>query len=140
MTAVIIGGGIDLSVGALLAFAGTVGIMAMNTCDNPTAGLTVAIVVMLLTGAAGGAINGALVTIGRLPPFIATLGTLSIFRSLSLYLAGAGPPRLAMTSLCKSAALSSAASPCPPGFCCCSPPYAVLMTCTKLGRHTKWSA
>ena len=90
MTFVIIGGGIDLSVGSLLAFAGSVGIIAMNNCDNPLLAVVVAIVVSIAIGTACGALNGALITVGKIPPFIVTLGTLSIFRSLTLYIANAG--------------------------------------------------
>jgi ribose transport system permease protein len=90
MTFVIIGGGIDLSVGALLALSGTLGIMAMNQCQNELLGVMLCLMLSLLAGAAGGMINGTLVTLGRLPPFIATLGSMAIFRSLTLYLANAG--------------------------------------------------
>ncbi len=90
MTFVIIAGGIDLSVGSLLAFAGTLGILAMNAVGDGWGGLCVAIVVSLGAGLLGGALNGALINVGRLPPFIATLGTMSIFRSLTLQIAHAG--------------------------------------------------
>jgi len=90
MTFVIIGGGIDLSVGALLALSGTLGIMAMNHFSNPLNGVLAGLAASLLVGASGGMLNGVLVTLGRIPPFIVTLGTLSIFRSLTLYLANAG--------------------------------------------------
>ena len=91
MTFIIIGGGIDLSVGSLFALSGGLGILAMNTCPGaPGLGLALCIAVALIVGLAGGAINGALVTIGKLPPFIATLGTMSIYRSLILHLGNAG--------------------------------------------------
>ena len=90
MTFVIIGGGIDLAVGSLLAFSGCLALMAMNACPDPVAGLLVCIAAALALGGAGGAFNGLLVTFGRIPPFIATLGTFSIFRSLALYAADAG--------------------------------------------------
>lgn len=91
MTFIIIGGGIDLSVGSLFALAGGVGILTMNALPvSPTAGVALGILVALAVGLAGGALNGALVTIGKLPPFIATLGTMSIYRSLILHLGNAG--------------------------------------------------
>ncbi len=91
MTAIIIAGGIDLSVGSLFALAGGVGVMTVNCFpDNPQLGCVAGIVVSLLVGTLGGALNGALVTIGKLPPFIATLGTMSIFRSLILHFGNAG--------------------------------------------------
>ena len=90
MTLVIIAGGIDLSVGSLLALSGVCSLMVMNRIADPVPGLLAALAVALLTGIAGGVLNGVAVTLGRIPPFIATLGTFSIFRSLALYLADAG--------------------------------------------------
>ena len=90
MTFVIIAGGIDLSVGSLLAIAGVAGVMGMNEIASPVASVTAAFFIPLLIGIAGGAVNGFLITIGKIPSFIATLGTLSIYRSLSLYFANAG--------------------------------------------------
>lgn len=90
MTYVIIGGGIDLSVGSLLALSGTLGIMTMLRIEDPMTGLLAAGVVTLCVGFGGGAVNGLLVNLGKVPPFIATLGTMSIFRSLTLQLTNAG--------------------------------------------------
>ena len=90
MTYVIIGGGIDLSVGSLLALSGTLGIMTMLRIEDPMTGLLAAGVVALCVGFGGGAVNGLLVNLGKVPPFIATLGTMSIFRSLTLQLTNAG--------------------------------------------------
>lgn len=90
MTFIIIGGGIDLSVGSLLAFSGTIGIIAMNHVESPMAGMLLAVAATLFAGLLGGALNGALINVGKLPPFIATLGTMSIFRSLTLQMTNAG--------------------------------------------------
>ena len=90
MTFIIIGGGIDLSVGSLLALSGTLGIMTMLRIENPMVGVLVAGAVALCVGFGGGAVNGLLVNLGKVPPFIATLGTMSIFRSLTLQLTNAG--------------------------------------------------
>ncbi len=90
MTLIIIGGGIDLAVGSLLALSGVLGIMVMNQVADPLVGLMLGAGVALAVGIGGGALNGLLVAAGRIPPFIATLGTLSIFRSLALYAADAG--------------------------------------------------
>lgn len=90
MTLVIIAGGIDLSVGSLLALCGVTSLMVMNRIADPVLGITAALAVSVLCGLAGGVINGLTVTWGKIPPFIATLGTFSIFRSLALYLADAG--------------------------------------------------
>lgn len=90
MTFVIIAGGIDLSIGSLLALAGVSGIMLMAKIADPAAAVLAAFAVTLGIGILGGAVNGAIITLGKVPSFIATLGTLSIYRSLSLYMADAG--------------------------------------------------
>lgn len=92
MTVVIAGGGIDLSVGSLLALSGVLSIQAMDAMGNaaPAAAFAVMAATAVGVGLAGGAVNGALVNYGRMPPFIATLGTYSIFRSLAVYRADAG--------------------------------------------------
>ena len=94
MTFVIIAGGIDLSVGSLAAFAGALGVLAMNAlgaAGRPEwMGILAAGFVALAVGSTGGALNGLMVTKGRIAPFIVTLGTMAIFRSLSLYMGDAG--------------------------------------------------
>ncbi len=86
---VIIIGGIDLSVGAVMALSGLMGALALQ------AGLSVplAVVAGLLTGGLVGAVNGALVGKVRLPPFIVTLGTMSIARGITFGLTGGWPVR-----------------------------------------------
>ena len=80
MTFVIITGGIDLSVGSVLAFAGVVMAEALHR-DVP---VPLALGVALGTGLLCGLVNGALITLGRLPPFIATLGMMSVARGTAL--------------------------------------------------------
>ncbi|MCS6870622.1 MAG: ABC transporter permease [Anaerolineae bacterium] len=81
MTFVITSGGIDLSIGSIVALCGVLSAMAMRDLDiGPWAGFALA----LLIGAACGFINGLLITQLRLPPFIVTLGTLGIFRGAAL--------------------------------------------------------
>lgn len=99
MTFVIIAGGIDLSVGSMTALAGACAVLTLNAltpAEGPGTDLLGilfpifgALVVAVLIGAAGGLLNGFLVTKGKITPFIATLGTLAIFRSLTLYLGNA---------------------------------------------------
>ena len=76
---VIIIGGIDLSVGATMALAGLVAAHGMQ------GGLPVpfAIAIGLLVGVMMGGINGILVARVRLPPFVVTLGTMSIARGVA---------------------------------------------------------
>lgn len=80
MTFVILSGGIDLSVGSLVALSGVVLASALQS------GLPVPVALLfgVLAGALGGLVNGSLVTLGRLPPFIATLGMMSLARGLAL--------------------------------------------------------
>jgi len=80
MTFVIITGGIDLSVGSVLAFAGVV----MASALHAGAPVPLALAVALGTGLFCGLVNGALITLGRLPPFIATLGMMSVARGTAL--------------------------------------------------------
>ncbi|MDR0877513.1 MAG: ABC transporter permease [Treponema sp.] len=90
MTFVIISGGIDLSVGSMMAFVGGLTIYVLNTFPgNSLIGVLVALVCALVFGTVTGLLNGVLVTKGRIAPFIATLGTMSIFRSLIQYFSGA---------------------------------------------------
>ncbi len=79
MTFIIISGGIDLSVGSAIALASVAVALAMKH----GLGLPVAIIAGLLTGAACGMYNALLITLLRLPPFIATLGTLGFYRGLA---------------------------------------------------------
>jgi len=87
VTCVILTGGIDLSIGSVVALSGVAAGLAVN------AGLPVEIGMALgiITGALCGAVNGILVTNFRLPPFIATLGTMMIARGLALYVTNAAP-------------------------------------------------
>ncbi|MBM9467845.1 ABC transporter permease [Nakamurella leprariae] len=84
-TIIILTAGIDLSAGAVAVFSAIV--MAKAATDLGLPG-PLAILVGLLCGGVCGALNGALVVRFRLPPFIATLGTLSVFYALGLYLSG----------------------------------------------------
>jgi len=80
MTFVILSAGIDLSVGSIVAFAGVVLGLALRG-DQP---LAVALALALATGVVCGLVNGLLVSVGDLPPFIVTLGTMSIARGAAL--------------------------------------------------------
>ena len=83
MTFVIGSGGIDLSVGSLFALSGVIAFkLAPFCCTSPAGQFLCLIAIALAAGAAGGALNGALAGFAKLPPFIVTLGTMSIFRSL----------------------------------------------------------
>ena len=79
MTVIIISGGIDLSVGAILALAAVALAVALRDGVDPIA----AAAIVLAVGTAAGALNGILVTGLRLVPFIVTLGTMLAFRGLA---------------------------------------------------------
>lgn len=87
MTLVIITGGVDLSVGAVMTLAMTLGAGAM------LAGISVplAIALALLIGVACGAVNGALIAYARLPAIIVTLATMEIPRGVALLYTGGYP-------------------------------------------------
>ena len=91
MCFIIISGGIDLSVGSMLCTMGAALMYLLDEKAGPLAaiGLTgapaylVAIVLIILMGCLLGGLNGSLIAYGKLPPFIATLGTMKIFRSVT---------------------------------------------------------
>jgi ribose transport system permease protein len=87
MTMVVITGGIDLSVGSVLALSGVVAGLVIK------AGVPVAPAMALgiLTGAACGFANGLVITKMRITPFVATLGMMMIARGVALQLTGAAP-------------------------------------------------
>ena len=85
MTLVVIAGGIDLSVGSILALSGAVLGVAIRDWHLPMAA---AVALSLLVGAACGAINGVLVTRWALPSFIVTLGMLEVARGAAYLVTG----------------------------------------------------
>ena len=89
-TFVIISGGIDLSVGAVLGFTGVVGALVMRSVwvSSHSLGLSVlvATVVAVGIGTALGAISGTLIAKLRVPPFVVTLGMLGICRGMTFVL------------------------------------------------------
>ncbi|MBV9304178.1 MAG: ABC transporter permease, partial [Acidobacteriaceae bacterium] len=80
MTPVIISGGIDISVGSILAIAGLFGAMAIKS-GQP---IPVALAIGIGTGFLCGTLNGLFITQLRISPFIVTLGTLGIYRGIAL--------------------------------------------------------
>jgi ribose transport system permease protein len=85
VTFTIITGGIDLSIGSVVALTGTLAVMAANA--GVPIGLSM--VIGLLTGVACGAANGLLITRLKLPPFIATLGMMDVARGVALTITNA---------------------------------------------------
>jgi erythritol transport system permease protein len=102
MTFVILSGGIDLSVGSVVGLAGIVagklihdGLVLRSLGDVVYFHTWLVIVVAIASGVFVGAVNGALVAQMRVPPFIATLGTLYMGRGAAMLLSnGATFPQL----------------------------------------------
>lgn len=91
-TFVISSGCLDLSVGSMMAFVTGIMILVMNRLE-PSMGANAIFVgagVGILVGAACGLLNGLIVTVGRIEPFIATLGTMGIFRALITWMSDGG--------------------------------------------------
>ena len=89
LTFIIITAGIDLSVGAVLVFAGVVAAKAMNEVGDDGWGvIAVGFVVSLLAGFAWGLLNGFLVAKAKIPSFIVTLGTLGMALGSALLITG----------------------------------------------------
>ncbi|RKN06011.1 ABC transporter permease [Streptomyces radicis] len=84
-TMVIITKGIDLSVGSVAALSGVVGAIVVRDLGFSVWAATA---VAIAVGAAAGLVNGLLVTVARIPPFIATLGTMSVGRGLVFIVTG----------------------------------------------------
>ncbi len=87
MTLVILTGGIDLSVGSVLALSA---IISADMMKKGTA-MPIAVMAALAIGLVLGAINGLIIARGKIPPFIATLGMLTVARGLTLMYAQGQP-------------------------------------------------
>lgn len=88
MTCAILTGGIDLSVGTVMALAGTMMSGLMVTSGVP---MPLAILIGLLIGTAFGALNGFLAAYGKMPPIIVTLGAMIIAKGIALIYTGGYP-------------------------------------------------
>lgn len=85
MTVVMVSGGIDLSVGNQINFAGGVmAVLIVNDCN-----IFLAIIISILCGVATSFINGIIISRTNAPPFIITLGTSSLFYGIALYVTNA---------------------------------------------------
>ncbi|OMQ42676.1 ABC transporter permease [Ensifer sp. 1H6] len=91
-TYVISSGGLDLSVGSMVAFVASLMILFINSgvIADPVLMLICAAILALVLGAACGLVNGLITTVGRIEPFIATLGTMGIYRGLTTWLSQGG--------------------------------------------------
>ncbi|GGI41157.1 ABC transporter permease [Mammaliicoccus stepanovicii] len=87
MTFVILTGGIDLSVGSILALSSAFTAILITSGLDPI----LALIIGVLAGFLLGVFNGILVTFGSMAPFIATLATMTIFRGLTLVVTDGNP-------------------------------------------------
>lgn len=112
MTTVILIGGIDLSVGSIMAFAGVMTAMILNAGYPLYVGIGAGLGLSVICGL----VNGTLITFLKLPPFVVTLGMLSLIRSLTLVFSDAqmfyefGPDQDAFLALGGSSFLGLASS------------------------------
>ena len=133
MTFVIVSAGIDLSVGSILAFAGGVMASSLSAGYSPL----LAVPLAMSVGFGCGAINGSLVALGRLPPFIATLGMMSMARGAALVFAD-GRAISGFSPGFRSLATGEVATVPVPVllmlilYCACH----VVLTRTRFGRYT----
>ncbi len=102
MTYVILTGGIDLSVGAVMALSGTL-MAGMMAAGVPGA---LAILAALLIGIAFGVANGGFVALAGMPPIIVTLATMGIARGLAL-----STPAATRSAACRPGCANSATGP-----------------------------
>lgn len=87
MTLVIISGQIDLSVGSTCALVAGLGVVVLNSTES----ILIMLIFCMLFGTVLGAINGLLVTKGKIAAFIVTLATMSAYRSIIVQLGQGGP-------------------------------------------------
>ena len=105
MGLVIITGQIDLSIGSAMVLCSGVTVVVFNT----TGSIPLTILAALAAGMLLGAVNGVLAAYAKIPPFIVTLGTMLIYRSLALYAVRAIPASVTGSSSSQFAMKSSAA-------------------------------
>lgn len=79
MTFVILTGGIDLSVGSILAICGAIAAVISKSTEN----IFLAVIITLIVGGLIGLINGIVISKGKIQAFIATLATLTVFRGIT---------------------------------------------------------
>ncbi len=91
-TFVISAGDLDLSVGAMVAFVASLMILLMNSgvIADPTLMLAAAMLFAIVAGVLCGLANGLITTMGKIEPFIATLGTMGVYRGLTTWLSQGG--------------------------------------------------
>ena len=98
MTFVILTGGIDLSVGSILAISGAIAASLLASGK----GIIISVIAAIIVGAFVGFLNGFIIAKGKLQPFIATLATMTILRGLTLVYTDGKPITLGSNELAVS--------------------------------------
>ena len=139
-TYVIITAGIDLSIGAVLVFAGVVSAKAMNGVGGNGWGvILLGLVVALAAGLAWGGLNGILITFARVPPFVVTLGTLGMSLGLALIITGGVDERSVPTRLVNDIGVGEMFGQIPwlvVVAAVVAIVFGVILGMTRFGRHT----
>ena len=133
MTMVIILGGIDLSVGSIIAMSGVLGAAAVVWHGLPE---IVGILIAILSGVIFGLLNGLVIAKTKIPPFIVTLASMNIAKGIA-YVYSEGKPIRCMTDAWKFLGAGNVAGiPTPVITMCVVFIIAVLfLNRTKIGRH-----
>lgn len=132
VTFVLLTAGVDLSLGSVVALAGVLAAHFAHPGDYP---LMVPISIGILAGVCCGAINGTVVTLGRVAPFIATLGMMTVARGLAL-VASDGRPVSNMSPAMKALAGDIGVIPIPAIILAVVAIGAWwVLTYTRIGRH-----
>ena len=108
MTMVIILGGIDLSVGSIIAMSGVLGAAAVVWHGLPE---IVGILIAILSGVIFGLLNGLVIAKTKIPPFIVTLASMNIAKGIA-YVYSEGKPIRCMTDAWKFLGAGNVADPC----------------------------
>ena len=134
MSFVIISAGIDLSVGSVLAFSSCIMALGLRQGCHPAVGVLIGLAV----GSACGTVNGLIITRLRLPPFIATLGMMSMARGIAQVITG-GYPVHGLPDQFKELGSGYLFDVIPIPvviLALCAPIAHVVLTHTRLGRYT----
>jgi inositol transport system permease protein len=132
VTFVLLTAGVDLSLGSVVALAGVLAAHFAHPGDYP---LMVPVSIGILAGVCCGAINGTVVTLGRVAPFIATLGMMTVARGLAL-VASDGRPISNMSPAMKALAGDIGVIPIPAIILAVVAIGAWwVLTFTRIGRH-----
>jgi len=132
VTYVLLTGGVDLSLGSLVALTGVIAAM----CAHPGQYSALAVLAGVAAGAMCGVVNGLLVTRGRMAPFVVTLGMMTSARGLALLLSGGRPVSNLSTAFTRIGSGDFAGIPAPTWILLAVAAVShVFLRQMRLGRH-----